>query len=237
MDVRRMRGVSSCNRCGRGAPAPRRGRQQGAQAASVEVCDVRGAARRGAPPSAVLPGRGPPCAAHPALPGAVRRSRGWGASARRTWHCGAARCARHPAPARATAPAPSMPAGLVHATRRSAMRSQRGRARAPRLETDALNNRDRHRRAQPLPGRAPALAALQSQWAVLPTRHGCARRGIRGTLIRKSYLFFLPEQRYPAVLDKAFQLAARRCPHPIFLDPSNPRKGGGAVLQAPGFRV
>ena len=90
-------------------------------------------------------------------------------------------------------------AGMSHATRRSAMRSQRGRARAPRLETDALNNRDRHRRAQPLPGRAPALAALQSQWAVLPTRHGCARRGIRGTLIRKSYLFFLPEQRYPAV--------------------------------------
>ena len=79
---------------------------------------------------------------------------------------------------------------MSHATRRSAMRSQRGRARAPRLETDALNNRDRHRRAQPLPGRAPALAALQSQWAVLPTRHGCARRGIRGTLIRKSYLFF-----------------------------------------------
>ena len=113
MDVRRMREAASCNRGGRGAPAPRRGRQQGAQAASVEVCGVRGAARRGAPPSAVLSGRGCParCAAHPALPGAVRRSRGWGASARRTWHRGAARRASHPAPARATVPAPSMLAG------------------------------------------------------------------------------------------------------------------------------
>jgi len=131
MDVRRMRGVSSCNRCGRGAPAPRRGRQQGAQAASVEVCDVRGAARRGAPPSAVLPGRGPPCAAHPALPGAVRRSRGWGASARRTWHRGAARCARHPqaALARATAPAPSMPACPTRRDARPCAHSAGARAR------------------------------------------------------------------------------------------------------------
>ena len=52
MDVRRMRGTASCNRGGRGAPAPRRGRQQGTQAASVEGCGGRGAARRDAPPSA-----------------------------------------------------------------------------------------------------------------------------------------------------------------------------------------
>ena len=200
MDVRRMREAASCNRGGRGAPAPRRGLQQGAQAASVEVCGVRGAARRGAPPSAVLPCRG--------LPGAVRRPPG--AARRSAPLAGLGRLsAPHMAPRRCPARQPPC-AGPRHrpraeharglSARRSAMRSQRGRARAPRLETDALNNRDRHRRAQPLPGRAPALAALQSQWAVLPTRHGCARRGIRGTLIRKSYLFFLPEQRYPAVL-------------------------------------
>ena len=149
-------------------------------------------------------------AVRPRLPGAVRRPPG---AARRSAplaglgrlsapHMAPRRCPVRQTPSGCAGPRHrprAEHAGMSHATRRSAMRSQRGRARAPRLETDALNNRDRHRCAQPLPVRAPALAAMQSQCAVLLTRHGGARRGIRGTLIRKSYLFFLPEQRYPAV--------------------------------------
>ena len=176
--------------------------------------------RRGAGANEGLKPRLSRCVAFAALPGAVRRPprccrprpavrRPPSAARRSAPLAGLGRLsAPHMAPRRCPARQPPC-AGPRHrpraeharglSARRSAMRSQRGRARAPRLETDALNNRDRHRRAQPLPGRAPALAALQSQWAVLPTRHGCARRGIRGTLIQKSYLFFLPEQRYPAV--------------------------------------
>ena len=85
----------------------------------------------------------------------------------------------------------------AHSAGARARRASQKMPSRPRLAKDALNNRDRHRRAQPLPGRAPARAALQSQWAVLPTRHGCARRGIRGTLTRKSYLFFCTRTTLP----------------------------------------
>jgi hypothetical protein len=178
-----MRGTASCNRGGRGAPAPRRGRQQEAQAASVEVCGVRGAARRGAPPSAVLPCRGLPGAVR-RPPGAARRSAARGAGAPQRAAYGTAAPPGAPATLRRPAPPPPRRAcsgRAVRATRRSAMRSQRGRARAPRLEKDALNNRDRHRRAQPLPGRAPARAALQSQWASLTSGRACPATGCPAT--------------------------------------------------------
>ena len=69
----------------------------------------------------------------------------------------------------------------AHSAGARARRASQKMPSRPRLAKDALNNRDRHRRAQPLPGRAPARAALQSQWASLTSGRACPATGCPAT--------------------------------------------------------